>query len=111
MDGARGAGLIVVAVAIAFWASSCSSSDSGSGSGTDKTESKAGSTPGTANGTGNGTGPAAAQVALGTLACEHKGSGTAYEVGPDEKMKALGDVPWDKLAADPLPASKTTVPL
>ena len=42
------------------------------------------------------TGPALA--ALNPLACEHTGSGTAYEVGPDEAMKSLGEVPWEKLA-------------
>ncbi len=44
-----------------------------------------------------GAGPA--QAGLAALVCEHAGSGKAYDVGPDEALKALGDVPWESLVA------------
>ncbi|MFN8633050.1 MAG: hypothetical protein U0893_04285 [Chloroflexota bacterium] len=44
-----------------------------------------------------GAGPA--QAALSPLACEHKGSGKAYEVGPGQALASLGEVPWESLAA------------
>ncbi len=40
-----------------------------------------------------------ARVALEPMQCEHSGSGTAYDVGPDEAMQSIGDVPWEDLAA------------
>ena len=38
-------------------------------------------------------------VALTPMACEHTGSGKAYEVGPGKALDSLGDVPWETLAA------------
>ncbi|MGE3907791.1 MAG: hypothetical protein AB7K36_00460 [Chloroflexota bacterium] len=39
------------------------------------------------------------QAALGALACEHTGSGKAYEVGPGQALDSLGKVPWESLVA------------
>ena len=33
------------------------------------------------------------------MACEHTGSGKAYEVGPGQSLDSLGKVPWDTLVA------------
>ncbi|MEO8696463.1 MAG: right-handed parallel beta-helix repeat-containing protein [Acidimicrobiales bacterium] len=48
---------------------------------------------------GGPQGAAPAQAALDPIACEHKGSGKAYEVGPGKALDSLGKVPWDTLAA------------
>ena len=48
---------------------------------------------------GGTQGAAPAQAALDPIACEHTGSGKAYEVGPGKALDSLGKVPWETLAA------------
>jgi hypothetical protein len=42
---------------------------------------------------------APAQAAPGAMACEHTGSGKAYDVGPSQSLDSLGEVPWETLVS------------
>ncbi|MFN0093842.1 MAG: hypothetical protein ACKVVT_03570 [Dehalococcoidia bacterium] len=60
-----------------------------------------GSPPAAGDGGGpsvGGGGSPPAQAALTALDCE-PGTGTAYEVGENQSLRSLGEVPWEKLAA------------
>lgn len=48
---------------------------------------------------GGTQGAGAAAAALNPMACEHTGSGKAFEVGPGKELDSLGKVPWDALVS------------
>ncbi|MGD9932309.1 MAG: hypothetical protein AB7T37_01210 [Dehalococcoidia bacterium] len=78
----RWLGLVAVTLAITACGGSSESSDDNDGG----ARSGASGTP-------------VSQVQLTALTCEHKGSGTVYEVGPGQALKTIGEVPWETLVA------------
>src|SRR5205085_468752 len=89
----------IVVYAIAFSGKGDGTATGGTpGTGPAQSALRASQVPALVNGPAR-TGAGAAQAALRPLACEHTGSGKAYEVGPGQSLDSLGKVPWETLAA------------
>ncbi len=92
LEGTRGAGVIAAALALAFWASSCSSSDSSS----DKSESKADSTSAKGDGTeqsGSGQNGSGATNSGPSGSSKPTASGQAKADGWEGSLQFLGKGP------------------